>query len=338
MNWFNLPQPETTWLIDGLIPSDGHVSITGKPKAGKSTAIRVLVAAIIKGQKFLGRSVDIPAGTGRVLYFHLDRKDPVWRVAKELRDLGINEQESKRLVIRTPQDIPSPSFADRLEWLTKEASAVKPHLIVIDLMWQFVVAKNSSDYTAVLDGINQLQDALIESKYAGALLVALHARKATNPNDPADDMLGSTGQRGSFATNILLARYRKQDIYTITTEQTVRDEIYGEIDETIMTRNADGTLSLGRPLAELTQEAKTNKLEGDIQRVLRHISEHPGCEIAAMVAALSMSKPHLLKVLNAAPALWTTKGDGVKGDPKRYYMADDPQAVASEVMNANWTQ
>ncbi len=187
-NWFDLPQPTTTWLVDGLIPSDGHAAVCGKPKAGKSTFLRNLITAIIKNQKFFDRSIDIPTGTGRVLYLHLDRKDQPWRVAKELRDLGITEEESLRLVFKTAQEIPLDSFEKRLDWLKKQIIVVKPHLIVIDLMWQFVVANNANDYNAVLDGINRLQDALIAAKYHGALIVALHGRKATNPNDPADDI------------------------------------------------------------------------------------------------------------------------------------------------------
>src|SRR5271166_4160140 len=101
MDWYNLPEPKTSWLIDGLFPADSPSLICGKPKAGKSTFIRNLIASVIKGRKFLGRSVDIPTGTGRVLYIHLDYKDQPQAVAKELRELGIAEDEKDRLILRT---------------------------------------------------------------------------------------------------------------------------------------------------------------------------------------------------------------------------------------------
>ena len=333
---FNIPSPETSWLADGLIPSDGHCSICGKPKAGKSTFVRNLVTSVIKGRPFVGRSIDIPAGTGRVLYIHLDRKDQPWRVSAELRQLGITEQESSRLVFKTAQDVPE-SFSERLAWLQKEAVAHNPHLIVIDLLWQFVIAKNSNDYNAVLDGINALQDALIKVGYKGALVVTLHGRKATNPNEPFDDVLGSTGQRGSFSTNIMLSRYRKENVYTIMSDQTERDEVYGEIPETILHRNTDATLSLLRPFDQLCNEEKENKTEAALRRVLKFISETPGCEMTHIIDGLGMSKKTALKLLRTAPELWYTSGKGEKGDPLKYFLNQvlDPQVEAQRLIYAN---
>jgi hypothetical protein len=331
MNWYDLSVPQIAWLIDGLIPSDGHAAICGKPKAGKSTFLRNLIVAIIKNQDFIGRRIEIEKGTGRVLYLHLDRKDQKWRVAKELRDLGIMQEESSRVVLRTPEDIPSGPFEERLEWLKKEIVAVKPQLVVIDLMWQFVVVDNANDYSKVLEGINTLQDALTAVKYSGALLVALHGRKATNPNDPADDMLGSTGQRGSFATNIFLNRYRRQGVYTIMTEQTQRDEHHGEVDETIIIRNEDGSLSLGRPFNELGKQEKQVRTETDLRRVIDYITEHPGCEMTDIIEELGIAKKKVLQLLETAGELVTKTGKGIKNDLYKYSIpAESASKISAE--------
>ncbi len=335
-SWFNIPSPQTTWLVDGLIPSDGHASICGKPKAGKSTLVRNLIASVIKGRQFIGRSIDITEGTGRVLYIHLDRKDQPWRVSAELRQLGITEEESSRLVFRTAQEVPE-SFTERLAWLQKEAVEHRPHLIVVDLLWQFVIANNCNDYNAVLNGINTLQDALIKSGYKGALVVTLHGRKATNPNEPFDDVLGSTGQRGSFSTNVMLTRYRKENVYTIMTDQTERDDVHGEIPETVLHRTADATLSLLRPFDHLCKEEKESKAEAALRRVLKFISETPGCEMTHIIDGLGMSKKTVLKLLRTAPELWCTTGQGEKGDPLKYFLNKvlDPQAEAQRLIYAN---
>jgi len=338
-SWFDIPKPETTWLIDGLITSDGHASICGKPKAGKSTFVRNLIASVIKGQPFIGRATDLPEGTGRVLYIHLDRKDQPWRVANELRHLGITAEESPRLIFRTAQDIPG-SFEERLKWLQQETSQHKPCLIVIDLLWQFVVANNSNDYNAVLNGINTLQDSLIKIGYKGALLVTLHGRKATNPNEPFDDVLGSTGQRGSFSTNIMLTRYRKEGVYTIMSDQTERDEVYGEIPETVLRRKTDGTLALNRPFNELVKAEKELKAEGSVRKLLAFIGEHPGCNMPEIMDGLNIAKKSALKFLGMAAGLWYTTGEGEKGDPHRYFLRSsdvDPQAAATEVIIHDWT-
>jgi hypothetical protein len=332
MDWYNLPEPQTSWLIDGLFPSDSPSLVCGKPKAGKSTFIRNLIASVIKGRKFLGRSVDIPAGTARVLYIHLDYKDQPHTVAKELRQLGITEGEKDRIVLRTAEEIP-PTSAERLEWLKKEADEAKPHLIVIDLMWDFLEAANQNDYLAVRNAVNTLQQVLKEAGYKGALVVTAHGRKATNPDDPADDICGSTGQRGSFSTIVMLARNRNKGIYTIFSEQTNRDEVYGEIEQTIISRNPDGTLDLGPKLSELIKKEKQAKAEESLQSVLSYIVHHPGCEITEIVNGLNMGKQSALDLIKESGIVRRT-GRGVKGDPHKYFV--DVMGDTTETAAQGW--
>lgn len=319
MDWYNLPEPQTSWLIDGLFPSDSPSLVCGKPKAGKSTFIRNLIASVVKGRKFLGRSVDIPTGTGRVLYVHLDYKDQPHAVAKELRQLGITEDEQDRVVLKTAEEIPA-TTADRLEWLKKEAGALKPHLIVIDLMWDFLEAANQNDYLAVRNAVNTLQQSLKEAGYTGALVVTAHGRKATNPDDPADDICGSTGQRGSFSTIVMLARNRNKGIYTIFSEQTSRDGVYGEIEQTVIVRNPDGTLDLGSKVYELIKKEKQAKTEESLLKVVKYIVDHPGCEMDDITGGLVMAKKKVLALMKEADGMIQTKGEGKKGDPYKYFV------------------
>ncbi len=339
MSWYDIQSPKTEWLVDGLITSDGYAAICGKPKAGKSTFVRNLIVSVIKSRMIIGRLVNIPAGTGRVLYIHLDRKDKPHRVVAELKRLGITKEESVRLALRTEEHVPKDSSSERLKWIKEEITTFKPHLTVIDLMWQFVIAGNSNDYNVVLKGINDLQDALSQQKYQGALIVTLHGRKATNPNEPFDDVLGSTGQRGSFSTNVLLTRYRKESVYTIQSDQTERDDRYGEISETILGRNSDGTLSLLRPFNELLKEEKETRDQAALKRVLNYIENNPAAEMFQIMGSLGMAKKTILRLLNMAPELWRMEGAGEKGDPHRYFptLVVDPQ-VAAKIMEAKFVQ
>lgn len=331
MNWYDLPEPKIQWLIDGLFTADGHAAIAGKPKAGKSTLVRNLVAAVVKGGKFLGRSVDLPPNTGRVLYVHLDRKDRDWRVAKELRQLGITQQDSKRLVLRTADDVKAAeTFEDRLAWLKKEVINAAPHLVVIDLLWQFVVARNANDYNEVLGGINKLQDALRECKYAGALIVTLHGRKANSPNDQFDDVLGSTGQRGSFGTMLMLTHRRAEGVYTVSSDQTDRDDVFGEIGETVIERGPDGMLQLGLSFADVIQSAKKNKSEEDLQRLLAFLDDYPGAELPAIMDGLAMAKKTVLRLFEKGSGLLRREGAGIKGDPFRYFIAGASQQLEGD--------
>jgi hypothetical protein len=317
--WFEEPEVETPWLVYGLIPADGYSSICGKPKAGKSTMVRNLIVSVIKGTPFLGRVIDLPGRVGRVLYQHLDRKDKPGRVAAQLKQLGLTKEDAPRLTMRLAEHLPSKDYAERLKWLQGEVKASAPDLIVIDLMWQFVVAKNSNDYNAVLDGINDLQDALNQVGYKGALIAVMHGRKATNPNDQFDDFLGSTGQRGSFSTNIMLSQYKKDKLRTIASDQTDIEDRLGEIPETAIVRNLDGTLRLGLPVAELQQAEKKSKDEEDITKLLVFLDSNPGMEMETITDRLLMSKKRILFLLREVKNLTSRTGKGVKGDPYLYF-------------------
>jgi hypothetical protein len=315
MNWYQLKPPSNAWLVDGLITSDGHAAICGKPKAGKSTFVRSLICSLIKSIDFIGRSIDIPPGEGRVLYIHLDRKDQPGRVAQELKELGITEQESDRLIFRTAQDMPE-QFEERLLWIQEEVRKATPHLVVIDMLWQFVVAKNNNDYNAVIDGINKLQDALLETSYKGALIVTLHGRKAENPDDSFDDILGSTGQRGSFATSIMLKRHRKENIYTIESDQTHRDW-HGELPETVL-EYVDRMPRLAETCAQRTHKDKISKEEEAIKNVLGFIGQHPGSTTEEIMNGLHMAKKTVMKSIEMTELVKRT-GNGAKGDPFKFF-------------------
>ena len=337
-NWFDVPEVATPWLIDGLIPADGYSAIVGKPKAGKSTFIRNLIVSVVKGTKFLGRSIDLPEGTGKVLYVHLDRKDKPDKVSAQLRRLGLTREEAPRLVMRLAEHLPSEQnegYEARLKWLQREVEATRPHLIVIDLLWQFVVSENSNDYNKVLGSINALQDALNKIKFKGALIVTIHGRKATNLTDRSDDVLGSTGQRGSFSTLIMLTQNKLEQLRTIISDQTDIDPLWGEIPETVILQNPDDTLSLGQPIAELVKAEKQSKREYDLQRLILFVESHPGVEMEKILEGLSMSKKYALDLLRLGSEFVSRSGGGRRGDPHRFYPKGYVIAPKSETEVAN---
>lgn len=325
-DWYGLKQEQHEWLVDGLIPANGFCAIAGKPKCGKSTAIRNLVVAVLKGSTFLGRSVDLAPGAGKVLYIHLDRKDTVERVAQELRELGVTRDESSRLIVRIAKHLP-PTFAERLKWLQDLVQQHRPNLIVFDLAWQFCEVENSNEYLSVLRALNQLQDALNEVEYKGAVIAALHSRKATNPNDPSDDLLGSTAQRGSFVTMLMVSRNRIEGYYSIYSDQTLRDNVFGELEETIVVRNPDGTLGLGMTVEEFKQRDRQVNEDNDWQRLITFLENNPGCNMTDITNGLGMSNKSVLKILKTIDGLYRTEGQGIKGDPHRYFAVEIPVAA-----------
>jgi hypothetical protein len=333
-NWHLIESTEVRWLVDGLFPADGHAAIVGKPKAGKSSLVRNLIASVIKGRAFLDRDINIPqdASTstptpggktgGRVLYVHLDRKDQTARVVTELKQLGITaHDEVSRLRLMDERDITAKDDLEgRLLWLQSEVGAFKPHLVVIDLLPQLICTRSMNDYNEQLKGINALQDALTSAKFTGALVAVLHGRKATNASQPFDDVLGSTALRGSFSTLVMVSQDREEGRYTIQSDQTEREDPWGELDETILVRNPDGTLTLGMSTRELKKLTKDDKRERDIQRLWSYLDDNPGSDAETVYGALHITRDRFLELVRASGEFVHYTGRGVKGDPKLYIM------------------
>jgi hypothetical protein len=322
-DWYALPEEPVEWLVDGLITTDDCAAANGKPKSGKSTGIRSLIAAVVLGGKFLNRDVGVPPGTGRVLYVHLDRKDRKHRVAKELRQLGITREAASRIRLLTEKDMPKDSgFDARCQWLADEVKSFMPNLVVIDLLLHFVRTKKGvNDYDTMIDAVAQLQDSLSECGYRGALLVSLHARKALG-EDVGDSVLGSTGIRGSLSTLLHFHHYRKEKIYTVQSDQSVRGDTFGELDETIVNRDAEtGVISLGAKYEDLKAQDKKDEWTLRRSKILGFIKANPGNTADEIALALNMAKKTVLPILEALEKNLDirTTGAGIKGDPRLYF-------------------
>jgi len=166
-----------------------------------------------------------------------------------------------------------------------------------------------------------LQDTLSDCGYKGALLVSLHARKASG-EDVGDSVLGSTGIRGSLSTLLHFHHYRKDKIYTVQSDQTVRDDAYGELDETIVNREtATGVISLGSKYEDVKVQDKKDEWTIRRSKILNFVKATPGKTADDIAAALSMSKKTVLPVLEELEKSKDIRsaGAGVKGDPRLYF-------------------
>lgn len=338
-SWFDEPEQDTHWLVDGLITIDDNAGFVGKPKSGKSTSIRNLVAAVVVGGQFLGRDVLLAQRTGRVLYLHLDRKDRRHRVASDLRKLGITREDSKRVRFLTEHDVPKEStFEERCLWLATQVNEFKPNLVVIDLLFQFVRTKKGiNDYDDIIDALAHLQDSLNTVQYKGALLMSLHARKAIS-EDVGDSMLGSTGLGGSMSTHLFFHQYKKQKLYTVESSQTIRDPQFEDLEETIVNRDSQtGAITLAAKFADLKIEEKRDEAQLRRNKVFGHIVLHPQKSTDDLMKELSMSKKVLLPILEALENsnLIGSTGEGKRGDPKKWSPVGIEETIGKEAVCNN---
>jgi hypothetical protein len=314
---------DNKWLVHGLLTEDDSAGFSGKPKSGKSTAIRNLAAAVIRGGTFLGREILLPTGSGRVLYLHLDRKDQAHQVKRELRNLGVTDDNSDRLRFLTAQNVPKNSTNVQLcDWLVRHVKEFRPNLIFIDLFTNFLrCRKGVSDYDGMQEAITLLQDKLKESGCKGALVVSLHARKATSEEDAFDNILGTTSIRGCLSTILAFRQYKKQKTYTVQSDQTQRDQNLGELDETVVNRDPQGAIHLGVRFEDVKQEEKKDEYAVRLNKLFNIIATHDGELTADAIADhMKMAKKTLLPLLESMEEAGRIypKGLGKRGDPKKY--------------------
>ena len=89
-----LKEREYDWLIEGLVPAYGMVSLVGNSRAGKSRLVRHMMACLMEGSDFLGRKVTRP-----------------WKVLYVVSPREANNNELKREFERLGCDIPVAAYA-----------------------------------------------------------------------------------------------------------------------------------------------------------------------------------------------------------------------------------
>ena len=131
----------------------------------------------------------------------------------------------------------------------------------------------------------------------------------------------------------MLKRHRKEGIYTIESDQTHRDDLYGEIPETVL-EYVDGGLRLGETRSQLARKERLSKEDEANSKVLGFIQQHPGCNTTDIVNGLKMAKKTVLKSLDGSSALIRRTGDGEKGSPYAYSV-EIFEDKSTEVINAH---
>jgi hypothetical protein len=114
----------------------------------------------------------------------------------------------------------------------------------------------------------------------------------------------------------MLKRHRKEGVYTIESDQTYRDDLHGEIPETVL-EFVDGALRLGTPYSQLAQQEKTLQREAAVRSVIDFVQQNPDCQMQDILSGLGMSKKTVLNALKATELI-SPAGEGVKGDPYTY--------------------
>lgn len=172
--YLKLPQPNETWLWDGIIPAGGAALLYAKQKIGKSFISSKLAEAVADPDisHYLGQAIGVH---GPVLYVQLDTPRGLW-INNYLKNIkSPAAQKNLYMMDREMDDIPMP-FDIRTkgaqQWIREQVREVQPVLTIADT-FRRLHRCNENDNTEMAI----IYDILVNITQPGAMLLLTHEKK-----------------------------------------------------------------------------------------------------------------------------------------------------------------
>lgn len=129
--YFSLPTPDHTWILNNVLPVGGMLNIYGKPKTGKSMIGLQLASAIASGKsEWLSFGISVH---GPVAYLQVDTPRSLWvERALHLERFGL-DFSNVLFADREDPDFPYPFdiMGEGYRWLEKNISLLSPRPITL---------------------------------------------------------------------------------------------------------------------------------------------------------------------------------------------------------------
>jgi len=287
------PDAVESWLVEGLLPTDGLSLLAAKPKVGKSTLARCLALAVARGEQFLGRT----AAQGAVIYLALEEKRA--EVRKHFLDLGADGTEPIYIhCAAAPQDA--------LTELHDEIERHTPALVIIDPILRMTRVKDANDYAQVSNALEPLMSLARES--GTHLLMVYHLGKGERA-DASESILGSTAFFAAVDTAVIMRRLEHER--TIQSRQRYGDDLA----ETVLNFDPERrAVSLGPQRSE----AENKRVAEAILSFLRDSGEaKTEQEVDGAVEGRNAAKRTALRQLVEEDKV-KRQGSGRRGSPYTY--------------------
>jgi hypothetical protein len=225
------PEEEVAYVWERTLPAGGISICAAKPKVGKSTCVRNLVVAVLRGTPFFGRAIT----PGAVVYLCLEEKRA--EIAGHFRRMGASGGNLYIHTGRAPDDA--------LAALTVAIAEYRPVLAVIDPLSRFVRLNDANAYAEVARAMEPIIDL---ARTSGCHIICVH-HAGKGERTGGDALLGSTALFAAVDT--LLMMKRRDQVRTIETMQR-----YGEdMEETVVYLDTEtGIVTPGGDLATMLME------------------------------------------------------------------------------------
>ena len=205
-----LPKTRAFWGVGDKAPllKEGTCILSAKPKLGKSWLAMCLCLAAANGTDFLGRKTEKCSS----LYLDLESSEELQQ--ERLIDcLTANpdlEPGLENFYLETTTDRIGMGLEEQIEDYMKQDPEIG--IVVIDVFQNVRTPSLSfkeSEYTHAYRDITPLNE--LANKYHISIFLVMHNRKAVDPDNPFDDIMGSIANQGAASQMMVMYRQRESD-------------------------------------------------------------------------------------------------------------------------------
>lgn len=277
------------WRIDGLVHDDGVALLSSLPKIGKSTLLRNLALAIVRGEKFLDRA------TAQTPVVWVALEESKSHVLESFRKLGLTRDDAIAFHFGDP---PTHTF----DWIREVSEGYGA--IIIDTLGKFFPRIQRFEDYAEMN--RTMRDAERFARETHRTLFFAH-------HSPWSDQtrgLGSTALAGATDANLVLKGYSTNRAILSSAQRggTPFDRVIVVYDR------ATDRVSLG----ESRHEATIETFEARILALFEHGEPLTREQILRVVSGNMAAKSEALGVMLRSGALVVVGGAGTKGNPLHY--------------------
>jgi predicted ATP-dependent serine protease len=312
----NVP-PEPSWLVDGYLAPSAITLLAGRPKVGKSTLVCALLAAVARGEAFLGRETR----AGGLLLLTEERHDTL---AEKARTFGLVSFRQPPNPLGGGNEFPVHTLmrhsagATRWPQVIREAvEHCRRHeigLLVVDTLDRWTGLRGDSENAAgaVNEALEPLQFAAADGL---AVLIASHQRKTNGEFGEA--VRGSNALTGGVDVVVELERAPRglqlsshaRVLRAVSRFASTPEELFLELDD------AGSFVAIENP--------DDLRADDERERVLAALEELGETTADAVGDELGLKKPsvrrHLGILRDRGDVIRT--GDGKRGSPYLWRLA-----------------
>ena len=265
----NIPDPVVFIGTDSEEPLlvEGTCILSAKPKLGKSWFCLAICMAVAKGEDFLGYK------TRKCSTLYLDLETTENLQQKRLKTALAEESVSEKFYLDTETDMLGHGFIEQIESYLEQDPEIG--IVVIDV-FQIIRSKSKSvketEYEHAYRDIAPLN--ALAQKHHIAIILVCHDRKGVNPDDPFENILGSTGLLGAATQMIVMFQRKKSDPIHISIKGKTID---GQPELNVKMDKGKWSVVEGVNSADREKEEQNREyMESDIRRAVISIVQKEG--------------------------------------------------------------